>query len=27
MPNLHLNDADIDALINYLAQATQEKKN
>src|SRR6266576_5460739 len=26
MPNLHLNDTDIEALINYLAQETQNKK-
>ena len=26
MPNLHLSDADIDALINYLAQETEKKK-
>ena len=25
MPNLHLSDADIDALINYLAQESQKK--
>ncbi len=25
MPNQHLNDADIDALLNYLAQETQKK--
>lgn len=26
MPNLHLSDADIDALINYLAQENAKKK-
>ena len=26
MPNLHLKDADIDALINYLAQEDQKKR-
>jgi cytochrome c2 len=26
MPNMHLNDADIDALMNYLAQETEQKK-
>jgi protein SCO1/2 len=26
MPNLHLSDADIDALINYLAQENAKRK-
>jgi len=26
MPNLHLNEADIDALLSYLAQESQKKK-